>query len=308
MTMTTLRKKNAASLAVTLMTVLPLCAGGAGTSGANFLKVGVGARSLAMGSAAVSTVDDANAIYWNPARLARMNDTSVTATYASLFEDQSQGFLGGATPFLDLGVVGLGVNYLTVKNIEKRAGDTESPDSNFKDQEYSVSLSFARQGMIWESLDLGANAKVIHQNLDVIKENAYALDLGAAYHATEKITTGLSLQNLGTKLGPDSLPVLVKAGSDWRWFQDKLTVALDANAWINDKRYTGNAGTEYWLAKPLALRAGYRFGQGPEHLGGSSGLSVGVGFRLTQFTLDYAFLPSGDLGDTHRMTFGARFK
>lgn len=306
--MKTLTMKNAATLAAIVLAVLPLRAGGVGTSGANFLKTGVGARSLAMAGAAVSTVDDANAIYWNPARLARMTDTSVTATYASLFEDQSQGFLGGATPFRDLGVFGLGVDYLTVTDIEKRAGDTEAADSTFKDQEYAVSLSYARKGILWESLDLGANAKLIQQSLDTHKESAYALDLGAAYLVTDKITTGLTVQNLGSKLGPDSLPVLVKAGGDWRLFSDKLTVALDGNAWVTDKRYTGNAGTEFWLAKPLALRAGYRFGQGPEHLGGSTGLAVGVGFRLSSLTLDYAFLPAGDLGDTHRISFGARFK
>ena len=306
--MTTFTQKNAAVLAVTLLAFLPLHAGGVGTSGANFLKSGVGARPLAMAGAAVSTVDDANAIYWNPSRLARMNDTSVTATYASLFEDQSQGFLGGATPFRDLGVIGLGVNYLTVTDIEKRAGDTESADSTFKDQEYSASLSYARKSVVWETLDLGGNVKMVHQSLDTINETAYAADIGATVLVTEKITTGLTVQNLGTKLGPDSLPVLVKAGGDWRLFSDKLTLALDGNAWVTDKRYTGNAGTEFWLANPLALRAGYRFGQGPEHLGGSVGLAVGVGFRLSSLTLDYAFLPAGDLGDTHRLSFGARFK
>lgn len=308
MTMKTITQKNAAVLTVAFLAILPLHAGGVGTSGANFLKTGVGARSLAMGGAAVSTVDDANAIYWNPARLARMTDTSVTATYASLFEDQSQGFLGAAAPFRDLGVFGLGVNYLTVADIEKRAGDSETADSTFKDQEYSVAASYARKSVMWDALDLGANAKMIHQSLDTYKENAYGVDLGATILVTDKITTGLTVQNLGSKLGADSLPVLVKAGGDWRLFSDKLTLALDGNAWITDKRYTGNAGTEFWLAKPLALRAGYRFGQGPDNLGGASGLAVGVGFRLSSLTLDYAFLPSGDLGDTHRISFGARFK
>jgi hypothetical protein len=307
MTMKTTTQKNAAVLAVSLLAFLPLHAGGAGTSGANFLKVGVGARSLAMAGAAVSTVDDANAIYWNPARLAPLTQTSLTATYASLFEDQSQGFLGAATPLGDHGVLGLGVNYLTVADIEKRAGDTESADSMFKDQEYSVALSYARKGVLWDSLDLGANAKLIQQSLDTYKESAYAVDLGAAYRATEKITAGLTVQNLGSDLGEDSLPVLVKAGADVRLFQSKLSLALDGDAWVTDERYTGSAGTEFWLAKPLALRAGYRFGQGPDNLGGASGLSVGVGFHFSSLSLDYAFLPSGDLGDTHRMSFGARF-
>lgn len=307
MTMKTNIQKNAAVLAAALLGILPLHAGGVGTTGANFLKVGVGARSLGMGSAAVSTVDDANAIYWNPARLAPLSQTSLTATYASLFEDQSQGFLGAALPVGKAGVMGVGINYLTVGDIEKRAGDTETVDSMIKDQEYSVAFSFARKGVLWDSLDLGANAKLIHQSLDTYTENAYALDLGSAYRLTEKITAALSVQNLGTKLGEDSLPSLVKAGADGRLFKDKLTLALDGNAWIADKRYTGNAGTEFWIAQPLALRAGYQFGQGPDQLGGASGLTAGVGFRLSPINFDYAFLPAGDLGDTHRLSFTARF-
>lgn len=305
--MTTLLKKNAAALAAILWAAVSVRAEGVGTTGANFLKVGVGARSLAMAGAAVSTVDDANAIYWNPARLAGLDKTSVTATYASLFEDQSQGFLGVALPMKNLGVFGVGVDYLTVGEIEKRAGDSESPDGTFNNQESALSLSYGRQGVLGKNLDLGGNFKLIRQSLDTKNESAYALDLGAAYRMTKTLTAGITVQNIGSKLGPDPLPLLVKAGADGRLFSDRLTVALDGDAWIKDERYTGSFGTEFWLAKPLALRAGYRFGQGSTHLGGATGLSVGFGFRLNPVTLDYAFVPTGDLDDTHRITFSGKF-
>jgi long-subunit fatty acid transport protein len=43
-----------------------------GTTGAAFLKIGVG-RSTAMGDAFVAIADDASASYFNPAGLARVN-------------------------------------------------------------------------------------------------------------------------------------------------------------------------------------------------------------------------------------------
>ena len=39
----------------------------AGRSGAAFLEIGVGAREVALGSAASSFLGDANQIFWNPA-------------------------------------------------------------------------------------------------------------------------------------------------------------------------------------------------------------------------------------------------
>ena len=41
-----------------------------GTTAAQFLKIGVGARAVGMGSAFAATADDITSIYWNPAGLA----------------------------------------------------------------------------------------------------------------------------------------------------------------------------------------------------------------------------------------------
>ncbi|HOM87997.1 MAG TPA: hypothetical protein PLU42_08165, partial [Spirochaetota bacterium] len=42
-------------------------AGSGGTSGADFLEIGVGSRPLGMGEAFTAEVNDINAIYYNPA-------------------------------------------------------------------------------------------------------------------------------------------------------------------------------------------------------------------------------------------------
>src|SRR4051812_46483804 len=55
--------------------------GRAGTASADFLKLGVGARYLAMGEAATAVADDANAIFWNPANIARLKRSSISFTY-----------------------------------------------------------------------------------------------------------------------------------------------------------------------------------------------------------------------------------
>ena len=47
-----------------------------GIVGAQFLKIEVGARSLAMGSASMAAVNDASAVFWNPSGLSSIGTTS----------------------------------------------------------------------------------------------------------------------------------------------------------------------------------------------------------------------------------------
>lgn len=44
-----------------------------------------------------------------------------------------------------------------------------------------------------------------------------------------------------------------------------------------------------------------------EKLDGFSELGGGVGFRLHNYRLDYAFVPFANLGNTHRISFTGKF-
>lgn len=295
-----------------LVTVVSLAApgayaGGAGTTGAAFLKVGVGARALAMGGAFSALADGANTVNWNPGALAGLKEKSLTASYNSLFVDQSQGFLGYAMPLNDgKSAVAAGVNSLTISDIEERAGDTETADSMFDNTNRVYSLSYAREG-VFDKVSLGVSLKYVTEKLDSFSESAPALDIGAVYKPDiENLFTGFSVRNLGTKMGPDPLPLTLKGGAAYKMAGGKFTGALDCDWLVNDERFYVDLGGEYWMTQNLAARAGYQLGRGSDDLGGLAGASFGLGFRFGQFALDYAFVPFGDLGDTHRMTLGLK--
>ena len=69
--------------------LLPLTAEGAqifekvGTLGGQSLKMGVGARANAMGDSYVAIADDASAVYWNPAGIARLSGQSITLNHTA---------------------------------------------------------------------------------------------------------------------------------------------------------------------------------------------------------------------------------
>ncbi|MBM3287640.1 MAG: UPF0164 family protein, partial [Candidatus Eisenbacteria bacterium] len=60
-----------------------------GTVGGQFLKLGVGARATAMGSAFVSVANDPSAVYWNPAGVARIQKNSVALNHTAWLADIS---------------------------------------------------------------------------------------------------------------------------------------------------------------------------------------------------------------------------
>jgi hypothetical protein len=75
-----------------------------------------------------------------------------------------------------------------------------------------------------------------------------------------------------------------------------------------DQRSYLDLGAEFWAGKNMALRAGYQFGHGQDHLQSRLvGAGFGMGIRFDKARFDYAFLPFGDLGDTHRITVGWGF-
>lgn len=282
-------------------------AAGPGTTGASFLKVGVGARELAMGSAASVLTEGAGAANWNPAALAGLKNRSLSASYNLLFIDESQGYLGYAAPLKEgAGVIGAGLNYLTVADIERRAGDTETPDSLFDSKNMALALSYARPE-VKPGLNLGASLKYISQDLDTQTDRALALDLGSTYKINDVYTAAFVVQNLGGKIGPDNLPLIFKGGVARTFLDGKLAAAADLDWLAYDERFYADLGAEYLLSSNFAFRAGYQLGRAQDELGGLTGLGAGLGLKFDRFALDYAYVPFGDLGDTHRMTLGFNF-
>src|SRR5437879_7830560 len=91
----------------------------AASSGASFLKLGVGARALGLGSAYTSIADDATALHWNPAGLSRISRKEISAMHAQLFADTRFDFLGYAHP-TPKGTFGIGAVYLSQGELEGR--------------------------------------------------------------------------------------------------------------------------------------------------------------------------------------------
>ena len=278
-----------------------------GSTTAQFLKLGIGAKSAGMGNAVTSINNGTDAIYWNPANLNYINKKELSFSHAIWFEDVNYEWLAFALPTTEYGVFGFGLQYVSYGSIDK-VDNTNTSDGSFSPLDMALYLSYANS---YDRLNFGLNLKYIYSKIEE-SASAIALDLGATYKFdNDKTSIGAALTNLGTSMKfnkeSEDLPLLFKIGAS-HYLLDEWLVSLDLN-FPKDNEFYFNFGTQYSLQiaddLSFALRAGYE-GRNKD-IPGFNWINLGFGLEYLDFKFDYAFVPYGDIGMTHRFSFGIKF-
>jgi long-subunit fatty acid transport protein len=128
---------------------------------AAFLKLGVGARAVAMGGAYTAIADDVNAMAWNPAGLALLGKRELGAMHAELAQQTRYDFVGFAQPS-KYGTFAAGVVYLGHGSIEGRDANG-APTGSYGAADQAVSLGFASR--MNTDFRLGANVKYVRSSI-----------------------------------------------------------------------------------------------------------------------------------------------
>lgn len=314
----------------------------AGTTAGAFLQIGVGPRAAALGGAFTAAVDDATALYWNPAGLARMTTGEVVSAHSEWIGDINHDYLGVALPFAG-GVVGASVTLLGVPDMEVRtelnqAGTGETFDAS----DLALGLTYGRA--ITDRFALGGTVKLVQQRIWHSTASGVAVDLGTQFRTDffGGLTIGAQISNFGTDMrlnGRDlrtfvdpapttegnngqipadysldawSLPVDFKLGvvaQPLRSRMNQLTVAIDALHPSNNYESL-NVGAEYGFRERVFLRVGM---QGLFLEEQEGGLSVGVGVRQPlpypngMGKLDLAVRDAGRLGRVSTIALSLTF-
>ena len=286
---------------------LPTCfARGRGTTGANFLKIDVGARPLGMGGAFVAVADDVNTIWWNPAGAATTKRKEITLMHNEMGEDIRYQFLAYNQPVGKLrGGLGGSISYLSVSDIQ---GYSPGGIKTKKLSTYDLGISLCYGLRIIPSVSGGVNFKFIAEKLADRKASTCALDIGGLWKTpVSGLRLGFNIQNLGWGLKfiqeSSSLPLNGKLGCayEFEFFGTKSIVALDVNIPVDYSVFV-NGGVECKIYNLIALRAGFK---SKDDL--SSGLRLGIGIGGKNLVVDYSWLSRGDFEDSHRMSATLRF-
>ena len=83
-----------------------------GATAGQFLKLGVGARPIALGGAFVAQANDLSAMYWNPAGLARLSGASVQLAHTRYLADITYNFAAFGTSLGNAGTLAASLIYL----------------------------------------------------------------------------------------------------------------------------------------------------------------------------------------------------
>lgn len=286
---------------------LPACfAKGRGTTGANFLKIGMGARPLGMGGAFVAVADDANTIWWNPAGVATTKHKEMTLMHNEMGEDIRHQFLAYNQPVGKLrGGLGGSISYLSVSNIQ---GYTPGGVKTEKLRTYDLGISLCYGLRIFPSVSGGINFKFIDEKLAHKKASTYAFDIGGLWKTpVSGLRLGFNIQNLGGGLKfiqeRSSLPLNGKLGCayEFKFFNAQSILAVDVNIPVDYSVFV-NGGLECKIYNLIALRAGFK---SKDDL--SSGLRLGIGIGGKNLVVDYSWLSRGDFEDSHRVSATLRF-
>ena len=286
-------------LAIILILTIPVFADFAklGTSGAQFLKIGVG-RGSAMGEAFVAISDDASATYWNPAGLGTLNNRQFALQHNEWIADIKHDYLAVALPLTNMGTLGFSLTALTMGEMEITSVDdpntkTVREDTGtgryFNASDFAFGISFGR--MFTDRLAAGFTIKAVQEIIWNMTATGIATDFGIHYNTGFRgLKIAASMANFGAdmnfggrdldrsvdpfpeaplpyqeipvtlKTTPFPLPLMFRFGlamSPVETETQRFTVALDLNH-PNDNYETINLGLEYGYLNTIFLRTGYK--------------------------------------------------
>ena len=280
----------------------------AGTRAMTFLKIGVGAKAIGMGESQVAATDDLYASYWNPAGLAKLQKPQLALMHNAWFADINHEFVGVALPLGSIGTVGASASYLSFGELQGRDRDGNET-AIFRPYDLAVIFSYARG--FGSSIAFGANAKFLREQIADETGTGIAFDLGGLYTFPDiPLSLGFNAQHLGPRVTfieeAFGLPVTFRLGAAYKLWNEALVLTTDViRPADNDLAIAVGAG--YTIANILQLRTGYKYQIGGNDLGAISGLTGGFGLTLLRFQIDYALVPFGVLGLTHRFSLVANF-
>jgi hypothetical protein len=302
-----------------------------------FLRIGVGARALGMGSAFAGLADDGTAAFWNPAGLSTLSSREVTAMHAEQFGSiVKYDFLSYTTPLgapgkpkqaLAVSLIRLGVDKIPdTRGLEildvNGNGKFDYPEDRLIvdesrfifDSDNDVALLFSYARDLRGGLSLGGSLKVIRQWLgDSLRSNGFGLDAGALYVGPHGWSAGAKLSDATTtrilwNTGTDEFiaPSLRVGAAKTHAFHNRkhvVTAALDVQVGFSDEQlssqaHVGGVTFEFHPGVEYWLERRVALRAGFE----ARNFSAGAGFRYRKFGLDYAYLDHQDLDASHRIS------
>jgi hypothetical protein len=284
-----------------------------GTIGAQFLKIGVGARATAMGSSFVAVADDPSAVYWNPAGVARLTRKSLVFNTVDWFADiqlmhASYVFnIPFAPGSFALQARSLSMGRQKVRTVFRPDGDGTTYDAG----DYSLGITYAR--LLTDKFSTGISLHYLQSTLATWTADGYAFDFGTLYDTGYRsLKIGMSIQSIGSQMifidDPVKMPTIFRVGMamDLLNRQDHRLLASGEFQHPPDNAERANFGMEYGLGGYAFVRGGWYFRYDMERFGVGGGVRIPTGTGIG-IQADYSYTENRSLPSVHRFSVAATF-
>ena len=297
-------------------------------AGAQSLLFAPGARAEGMARAGVALVNDANAIWWNPAALAFIRGHDASASYYNLVpglaEDVNYTYLTYAQRVEGLGGIGGSFTYLNYGKSEATDVDGNVIEE-FNSYELAPTIAYGTD--LVPNMGIGVALKLVRVDLapaNVTQDQVagqgttFAADFGWLYKIPSwKAAMAATVSNIGPDIAfvdeeqSDPLGRNVRFGMAYAPFETeahRFTLTADAVRYLLPGRVLAvdqwGVGGEYEFNRLIALRTGYY----SDPIGDIEDVTFGLGLMFKGFRFDYASFPQATgLDRAQRFAIGYHF-
>ena len=298
----------------------------AGTSSLTFLKIGVGARAVAMSGAYVALADDGSSMYWNPAGIVQSGKNELVLSHMEWLADIKYEFAGYMHQLNSN--LGLGM-YIGFLHLADMPVTTEyHPFGNGEYFSYNDMLvGLAGSLKMTDKFSFGVSVKYVREALDDLNMDGMMVDFGTYYWTGYKtLRVAASMRNFGPEVRPAgtymqrtvngtseteyqsfSPPIVFSLGTAMNVFErahNVVTMAVQMDHPMDDQEIYV-AGLEYGYLDILKLRTGYKANNEENHWSFGGGLLFPFGDYVLQ--IDYSYSEFNYLTMTQQFTIGFKF-
>src|SRR5262245_8829553 len=246
-----------------LALLLPGLAGAAeifekvGTFDGQFLKIEVGARAAGMGNAFVAVADDASAVFWNAAGIARIDPSKseLSLNHANWLADLSFDQIGYVFHVKRIpGAFSVHARALTmdpmVETTAYQPDPVEGTGRTFDAGMMTAGLTYARS--FTDKFSAGVTANFVHEGLAEFNQQTFAFDVGTLYDVgVLGMRIGMTISNIGSQvkfIEQDArIPAMFRVGSSFAFLNraDQRWLGSVEFSHPPDNAERLNVGTEY---------------------------------------------------------------
>lgn len=314
-----------------------------GTGGATELLIPVGARGIAMGSSTLSNSYGLEALFWNPANIARVGEHSTNVLFSHMEHIADIGVQYGAvsTDIESFGSIALSIKSLSIGEIPVTT--VSNPDGTgavFTPQFLTLGLTYAR--MLSDRISVGLTANLVTEKLDLVSATGIAFNVGVTYTNFADVP-GLGIAFVMKNVGPQmqfdgsgllipaetpslnrpgqfykveaasfELPSQLEIGASYSYIVNEQNALQFSGIFANNNFYGDElkAGFEYGYDRMFFIRAGYSFAYDLDSDYNTYGINAGVGLNYdiggVLLRVDYAYraVQYEGLGDNHIFSIG----